>query len=439
MRRRHLLKLIAAAPLAACSAPFNSARPTPTAQPGLFVDASYEYGPIAPVVYGTNTGPWQTIGLEQIPLSKAVGLGLIRWPGGNWGDENDVTPAQLDEYLALCSQIGATPLIHARLFGGTPERAAELVRLANVERGAKVRYWAVGNEPDLFVRKRGAASYTVADYVRDFRTYRAAMKAVDPSIIVMGPEISQYNDPAGYPIDATGVPWMQGFLEGVRDVDMVSFHRYPFGSPPATAAALSAEPPAWTRAVESLRAQIRGATGRDVPFAVTEANSDWTGRTDADSGTDSHRNALWWADVLGRLIAARTALVAQFCMGAIQSQGLGIFGPLAYDPGPRPIYQVYALYRMFGTRLVHASSDDDQLPLVAARRADGALTLIVVNHSDAERRAALTIAGLTPAPEAEHWSFAENQPVALHGAVDPAAPLTFAPQSANLLVIAARG
>jgi hypothetical protein len=435
MRRRNLLKLLAAAPLAACAAPFDLARPTPGPRPGLFVDAGYEYGPISPLVYGTNTGPWQTVGLEQIPLSKAAGISVIRWPGGNWGDENDVTPLQLEEFMRLCGQVGAQPVVHVRLWQNTPERAAELVRLANVERGYKVRYWAVGNEPDLYVKKRGAASYNVADYVRDFKAFRAAMKAVDSTITVMGPEISQYDDPTSYPVDAAGVPWMQGFLEGVPDIELVTVHRYPFGDTPATARTLATEPPDWTRAAQSLREQIRAVAGRDIPFAFTEANSDWTGRTDPEAGTDSHRNALWWTDVLGRLIQARAAMVAQFCMGAIPSQGIGMFGPLAYDPGPLPIYQVYALYHLFGTRLVHAASDDQSLPLFAARREDGTLTLVVVNHADERRVAPVTVEGFRGAGAAEVWSFDDARPVEPRGSADPAQPLVFEPRSATLVAL----
>jgi hypothetical protein len=436
MRRRHALKLLAAAPLAACSAPFVARAPTPGSRPGLFISAGYEYGPISPLVYGTNTGPWQTVGLDQIPLSRAAGVSPIRWPGGNWGDENDVTPLMLDEYIALCRAVGAEPLVHVRLAEGTPERAAALVRLANVERRYAVRYWAVGNEPDLFVEKRRARSYTAADYVRDFKAFRAAMKAADASISVMGPEISQYNGPRGSPTDATGLDWMEGFLRGVPDIELVSFHRYPFGRPAPTAAQLAAEPPAWTRIMGELRAQVRAATGRDVPIAITEANSDWSGRVDDESGTNSHRNALWWADVLGRLIRGGATIVAQFCMGAISGQGIGMFGPIAYDPAPLPIFQVYALFRLFGTRLVHAATDDETLPIVAARRDDGSLTFIVVNHGEAARTAPLTLEGFRPAGPATIWSFADDQPVAQRGTADITQPLRFEPRSATLLALA---
>lgn len=410
--------------------------PTPGPRPGLYVDAAYNGGPISPLVYGTNTGPWQRIGIEQIPLSKAGGISLIRWPGGNWGDENSATPGQLDEFMALARQVGAEPFIHVRLFGGTPEEAAELVRLANIEKKLGVRYWAIGNEPDLFVAKRGAKSYTVAEFVRDFKAFRAAMKAVDPSIIIVGPEISQYTGPSSYPLDATGVNWIEGFLKEAGDqVDIVSVHRYPFGDPPATAETLLADPPTWTTMIDQLRAQTKRITGRDIPLAVTEANSDWTGRVDPVSGTDSYLNSLWWADVLGRLIRGRTEIVAQFCLGAIQSQGLGMFGRVAYDPGPLPLYQVYPLYQQLGQQLVHSSSDDDTLAIIAAKRADGKLAIILINHAATARSAPIVIEGATVAGPAEVSSFAEDHPFEARGTADLGGPVQLEPRSATVLVV----
>ncbi|MEN9937719.1 MAG: hypothetical protein RLZZ387_4298 [Chloroflexota bacterium] len=446
MRRRTLLKLLATTPLTACATPPalrprpTPAPPTPGPHPGLFVDAGYSYGPVSPLVYGTNTGPWQTVGLEQIPLSKAAGISVIRWPGGNWGDENHPSSVQLDEYIALCRAVGAEPLIHVSLFGGTAGEAAGLVRLANIQRRYNVRYWAVGNEPDLYVTKRGRTAYNVSHYADDFQAFRAAMKVIDPSILVMGPEISQYNgEVESSPRDAKGVPWMRGFLEAVPDVELVTFHRYPFGRPPATPDALRADPPAWSRAMSDLRSLTREVAGREIPIGVTEANSDWTGRTDPEGvGTDSHRNALWWADVLGRLIRGGATIVAQFCMGAIQSQGIGMFGPVSYDPAPRPIYQVYALYKLFGTRLVHASSDVAGLPIVAALRDDGVLTLVLVNHGDQPRAAELALEGFRPRGPAEVWSFAEGQPVTRRGTADVARPIELAPHSATLLAVPGR-
>jgi alpha-L-arabinofuranosidase len=159
---------------------------------------------------------------------------MIRWPGGNWGDENSVTEWMVDEYIGLCRAVGAEPCIHVRLFGGTPSEAANLVKYVNVTKQYAVKFWAIGNEPDLFVKKRGAKRYNVADYATDFVTYRQAMKQVDATIIVMGPEISQFDADEQYPVDATGEPWLRGFLQRVTDIEMVSWHRYPFGGAPVS-------------------------------------------------------------------------------------------------------------------------------------------------------------------------------------------------------------
>ena len=116
-----VLLIIGGCGLPGTPGPTPTPRPTPGPHTGLYVDASYDTEPVSPLVYGSNTGPWQAVGLDQIPLSKAGGISLIRWPGGNWGDEHSATPGQLDEFIRLARAIGAEPFIHVRLFGGTPE------------------------------------------------------------------------------------------------------------------------------------------------------------------------------------------------------------------------------------------------------------------------------------------------------------------------------
>ena len=71
----------------------------------------------------------------------------------------------------------------------------------------------------------------------------------------------------------------------------------------------------------------------------------------------------------------------------------------------RPTYYVYLLYKQFGTELVQANSDDDDVTIYAAKRDDGALTLMVVNLGPDEVSKTLQIDGFTPAAEAEVWRF----------------------------------
>lgn len=435
MKRRQLLQQLMMLPLVACTQTQPSSGPTPGPQPGIFVDATYRYHAIPSLVYGTNTGPWQTIGFEQRQIAQATGMSMIRWPGGNWGDENDVTPLMVDEYMQLCQQIGATPSIHVRLYGGTAQKAAELVRYTNITKKYAVRYWAVGNEPDLFVKKRGAARYGIAEYVADFLAFRTAMKAVDPTIVVMGPELSQFGPNESYPRDATGEYWLRGFLKGVPDVEMVSLHRYPFGERAVTRDMISADPPSWSESIAFVRQLMRNTIGKEIPLAITEANSDWSGRVDEQAGTNSWANALWWAEVLARLISADCQIVNQFCMGAIPSQGIGLFGPVSYDSAPLPTFEVYRLMQKLGTVRVHASIDDPRAHVLAAQRDDGILTLLFVNQLAQSRTIPVTIAHAQPRGTARVWRFSDDTRIAQHDDVDITQPIQWPAYSATLLEI----
>ncbi|MCE2849724.1 MAG: hypothetical protein LW717_00775 [Chloroflexaceae bacterium] len=435
MKRRRLLQQLLLMPLVACTNTQPSTGPTPGPQAGIFVDAGYRYQPIPTLVYGTNTGPWQTIGFEQRQIAQDTKIAMIRWPGGNWGDENDVTPLMVDEYMQLCTQIGATPSIHVRLFGGTAEKAAELVRYTNITKQYAVRYWAVGNEPDLFVKNRGASQYGIAEYVRDFIAFRAAMKAVDPTIVVMGPELSQFGPNESYPRDATGEYWLRGFLKAVPDVEMVSLHRYPFGERAVTRDMLAADPPSWTESIAFVRQLMRDTIGKEIPLAITEANSDWSGRVDDVAGTNSWANALWWAEVLARLIAADCQIVNQFCMGAIQSQGIGLFGPVSYNSGPLPTFEVYRLMQKLGGIRLHASIDDARAHVLAAQRDDGILTLLFVNQQSQARTLPITLANAQPRGLARVWRFSDANPVAQSDDIDITLPVQWPAYSATLLEI----
>src|SRR5687768_11699285 len=124
-----LLLLVACAAPPAAQAPAAGPPPTALAQPtaapsptprppGLVVDAAAELGPISPLVFGTNTGPWTGIPLDMQDEVRAAGLTLLRFPGGNWGDENDMRDYQLDPFLQLCAAEGYEPLLSVRLLGG---------------------------------------------------------------------------------------------------------------------------------------------------------------------------------------------------------------------------------------------------------------------------------------------------------------------------------
>ena len=371
----------------------------------LAVDAGQELGPINPLVYGTNYGPWMPIRPETLPLAEQAGLTLLRYPGGEWGDTNNLEPYQIDSFVALARKMGAEPYIHVRLPGGTPEQAVALIRYANEEKGYTIRYWSIGNEPSIYQNRDDRKEWDTAYFNRKWREFAQAMKSADPSIVLIGPELHQWTgNPAVDPKDSMGRDWMREFLKANGDlVDIVSFHRYPFPNTadktPASIDDLRANSAEWDSIIPALRQAIREETGRDLPVAVTEVNSHWSQSVSREATPDSFYNAIWWADVLGRLIRQKVDAVAHFDLASGGESGFGMLAK--YDA--RPTYYVYPLYKMFGQELIYTSSGDPDVSVTGALRDDGTLTLMVVNLGPDEKSMPLQLAGFAPGGPAEIW------------------------------------
>lgn len=421
-----------AAVLTATPTALPTLTPTPAIEvSGLFVDAATEAGEISPLVYGTNYGPWLFVPLQMQPFAEEANLNIVRYPGGNWGDLNDMDEWNLDQFMAFCDQIGAEAYIHVRLNGGTAEKAAEMVRLLNVQKGYGIRFWSIGNEPNLF-----GDGYNTETYNRQWREWATAMEAVDPTIMLIGPEVNQFiaNPDNEYELELER--WMTEFLDANGDmVDIVSFHRYPF---PASVSSglpsideLRASTAEWDIVIPYVRALVREHTGRDLPIAVTEANSSWASSSGGETTLDSHYNAIWWGDVLGRMIRQGVYMVNQFAIA-------GEFG-LMGNYEVRPIYHVYTMYKNFGEESLVAASDNPMVSIFAARREDGALTLMIVNLASETKEIPLTIENWTGSTDAGALLFDKDHPAVKIDAfsLESLTTLQLTPESMLLLILPA--
>ena len=334
----------------------------------------------------------------------------LRYPGGSWGDVNDLMNFQfpMEMFFKYCKQMGILPTVSVRLLNSTPQAAADLVRYLNVQQKYGIVYWSIGNEPNLYAGLSHVKNYDTVRFNQEWRAFAKAMKAVDPSIKLLGPEISQFTGIPNkdfYALDANKVDWMTAFLKANGDlVDIVTYHRYPYtakGSQ-ATVDFLRQNTLEWTQAVEDLRKLIRDTTGRDIPIAVTEANSTPYTAMLGEATPDSFYNAIWWGDVLGRLINENIWMVNQWLLTPVSSST----DPLALivSGKVRPTYYVYQMYSHFGGELVYARSGFGYVDVYAAKKPDGSLTVMVVNLTDYEKHLPLQIKGMKPA-EAQVWLF----------------------------------
>lgn len=417
--------------------PTNTPTPQTADADTLYVNAAITNGEISPLVYGTNFGPWITVPLNVLEDYKASGLTYLRFPGGNWGDTNTTRPYQVDQLMDWAEMIDAEVGISVNLLQGSPEEAAELVQYTQ-DKGYDIAHWSIGNEPNLFPESRGATEYDDIDfYNQRWRDYAEAMKAVDPNIILIGPDINQYYvDETKNPKDAQGRDWMREFLRANGDmVDIVSFHRYPFPTTPAQPVPkfeeLRDNPPEWDELIPKIKEVILAETGREIPVGVMEINSNWSIAAQADTTPDSHYNAIWLADVLGRMIEQDVEIVGQF---ALQHNSNG-WGLLARSE-PRPSYFVYRLYQHYGRDRIHADSGVPYVSIYAAEREDGALTLMLINRSDTAVATPLHIDNFTP-NNTTLWLFDQEHNAEEMGAIEweNGQEITLPAQSISLLVL----
>lgn len=387
--------------------------PIPTPQPDmLYVNPGQSLGKISPLIYGSNYGPWLSVSLDMLPKAYDSGVTILRFPAGSWGDHNNVTKLQIDQFMDFANKVGAEAIFTARLLVGTPEQAADMVRYTNIEKKYNVEYWSIGNEPTLYqseVKKFGE-TYDTARFNKEWREYALAMKAVDPSIKLVGAEINQFS----YSLEQGATTnygewdetWFVDFLKANGDlVDVVSFHRYPFPkssvSGPPSVVELSQNAQEWDKIIIHARELIHQYTGRDLPIAITEFNSAYDKSVGGEATPDSHMNAIWSADVLGRMIKNGVFMANYWSLAAKGGYGgLGLVG----QSDAYPSYYTYQMYKMFGDELVYSSSEDPYLSIYAARNSDGFLTLMVVNLSSEVKEKVISIEN-QPLAKGEAWLF----------------------------------
>jgi hypothetical protein len=376
--------------------------PPPTAEAGsLYVDPNTDLGNISPYMLGSNFGPAYVVPLDMLPYALDGGFTVLRFPAGAYGDRNKLQHYNIDQLMDFCEQMNAIPTVSVNLRDGSVEEAVELLRYANIEKEYDIKYWSIGNEPTLYEAELGE-TYDTEIYNQEWREYAEAMKTVDPDILLMGPELHQWGTSLENTLkDSFGRDWMTEFLKANGDlVDIVTVHRYPFyvvSEGETTIADLRENTREWPEMTKYLNSLILEVTGREIPIAFTEVNTDPTSVSHGEATPDSFYAAVWYADVLGKMIEEKTFMMNHWVL-AQRSSGHGLFNGLEI----RPTYYTFQMYKHFGLQQVHASSGVPDVNVYASVREDGRLTVMVVNLSDDEQHIPLKIEDRTPA-EAQVW------------------------------------
>jgi hypothetical protein len=422
----------------ALAAPAAAAGPAATAAaaPGVVnvtVNTNEGLGTIPSTAYGLNSAVWDSqMNVPQVQsLLKQAGIGMMRYPGGSYGDEynwqnNTVTNGYVapgtdfDSFMGTVQKIGAQPILIANYGTGTPQEAAAWVNYANVTKGYGVKYWEIGNE-NYGNGYYGAdweadshASKSPATYASNLIQYATAMKAVDPKIKIGAVLTLPGNWPDSVVASGDSGDWNQTVLSAAgSSIDFVIVHLYPSGG--QGAAVLNA-PEQVAGELGQLRQEINkyaGANGPNIQVAMTETDSNNLMDTQpgalyaADTYLTSLENGVftvdWW-DTHNGATAISTAAdgATDFGDEGVLSSAQCLNGscePALNTPFP-PYYAISMLSKLGlpGDTMVNAGTDQQLVTAHAVRNANGDLSVMLINKDPANSyQVSLHYAGFTPA------------------------------------------
>lgn len=190
------------------------------------------------------------------------------------------------------------------------DNAVEEARAVDRILGRRLIAFQMGNEPDLF-RQNGhrAADYNYDAWLKDYRRYKTAIRAVLPHARFAGPDLAASPD------------WMTRFAQDEgHDIALLTAHHYVAGqaTPAATEATLLSEDRKYQNALASYR-DASMSIRRD--WRMCETNSFYGGGKEGVS--DTFTAALWTLDYL-------FVLASYGCAGVNMETGVNHLGRISY-------------------------------------------------------------------------------------------------------------
>jgi alpha-L-arabinofuranosidase len=415
--------------------------------------------------FGLNTAIWDGY-FDTAYTSNALselGTLILRFPGGSLSDEyhwatgktltNTWTwQTSFSNFVHIAINAGVQAMITVNYGTGTPQEAAAWVLNANVTNHFNFKNWEIGNEcygsweTDTNVNPQDPYTYAVraAQYI-------AQMKAADASIkigVVAAPGENSYsnaytpNHPAINPrTGTTNYGWTPILLTTLKSLgvtpNVLIHHVYPeYGNDnDQTLLQASAN---WANDAADLRQQITdyfGASGTNIELVCTENNGD-AGSQGKQS--TSIVNGLYLADSLAQLMKTEingyiwwdlrngSDTGGDFSSSLYGWRTNGDLGIIGESNTRYPTFYSFKLMQYFarpGDTVLNSTSDYFLLSSYAARKADGALALLVINKDNtANLNAQITLTNFFP------WSTAT---VRSYGIAQDEAARTNAPAAAQ--------
>jgi hypothetical protein len=318
---------------------------------------------------GGGTSEFTAFTTDETPALPPLGPVVIGPDNSkNVKSDTPISPKSLRNLRAFLDTTNWRCLYGLNLGRGPVERAAAEAFYAQSILGPRLIAFQLGNEPDAWRNRYRPATWSYADYWKEWTVAHAAVVARVPNAKFAGPDVSNK------------MAYVTGFAEdakkSVPDVVMLTSHYYamgPAGAPGITIDRLLSPDPKLDRDLQTAMTAARSA---GLPYRMSEGNSCWNGGQPGVS--DTLASALWVADMMLDFAAAGCAGVN------LHGGGNGFYTPIAgsLESGfqRRPeFYGIELLKPFIGARLVRSSLDcsSDRIRAYAARKFETALLLAV--------------------------------------------------------------
>jgi hypothetical protein len=287
----------------------------------------------------------------------------------NVKSDTPITPRSLRNLRAFLDAANWRCLYGLNAARGPVANAVEEASYVQRILGPRLIAFQLGNEPDAWRNRYRPATWTYADYWREWSALHAAVVAKVPDAKFAGPDVSNK------------MAYVTGFAEDVKksaakDVVLLSWHYYamgPAGAKGITIDKLLSPDPKLAHDIEIGQAAARTA---GIPFRMTEGNSCWNGGQPGIS--DTLASALWAADVMMQFAAAGCAGVNFH--GGGNGYYTPIAGSLATGFHRRPEFFGMEMVKKFVGASIQQSTlacGDDRVRAYAARKAGTQLVLAI--------------------------------------------------------------
>jgi hypothetical protein len=373
----------------------------PAISPHFFgINAWMPYQIGAHVYYGNLGSHWTNIQNSGAKIMRYGGNGVDHHADPMWSSSTDSTLAQ---YLAMVDNMrnrGIEPVLQVPVYAGTYSTtdAEDIVRYVNITHGRGVKYWSIGNEPDL---PSGVYQYTTAGDVASYiKPFASAMKAIDPTIKIIGPDTAWYNTtiingltPCNGTNTANDIAGTDA--NGRYYVDIISFHHYNGFSGSQTRDQVIdslTQSGGYSDNLAALKARIDtcnsywGRTGTNaLKMAITEANVNYSNSSGdglAGTGAESFIGGQWWAELMGVSMKYGVDFVTFWSTIEGSTTSGNELGYIGADGTLKPSYYHFEMVAENFRGNVAATTDTQAKVKTFASKASDQTAVLILNQDD---------------------------------------------------------